>query len=269
MLGAVLVTNFGGVNVGGIRPLFFIALAGTVGTFVLILTQLSNRHWGIPGSSGFNMFQGISQVFRQGHNLKRWLVISSLTWSMWIGMVLPFTQVFAHEVKGANEFVLGAMVSGMALTALVFGIPLGRLADRIGRKKVLFLIAPLFWASNLLLIFAPGSLFLIAAGVLQGFSLAVMVITAAMSYELVPPEQMGRWLGVQRFFRMCTAGGVAYLAGAIWDNFGPQYVFIAVLSIDVLIRIPLLIGMPETLALKKWRKTGNDGFLDPPAADSL
>ena len=53
-------------------------------------------------------------------------------------MVLPFTQVFAHEMKGAEQYVLGVMVTGSALTPLVLGIPLGRLADRVGRKKVLY-----------------------------------------------------------------------------------------------------------------------------------
>jgi len=67
-----------------------------------------------------------------------------------------------------------------------------------------------------------------------------------MTFELVPPEQMGRWLGIVRFFRMLLAAGSAFVAGVIWDNVGPQYVFLAVIGLDLFIRIPLLIGMPET-----------------------
>ena len=37
-----------------------------------------------------------------------------------------------------------------------------------------------------------------------------------------------------------------YLFGRIWDGIGPQYVFIAIMALD-LIRIPVLMGMPETL----------------------
>ncbi|MFC2065524.1 MFS transporter [Chloroflexota bacterium] len=251
MFGALLVTNFGGVNTGGIRPLFFIGLVGTIGTFLLIFAKLPDYRWGGLGEAKHGLFKGISQVFQQGHDLKRWLVIASITSGLWMGMALPFTQVFAYEVKGANEYVLGAMVSGMALTTLVFGIPLGKLADRIGRKKVLYLLAPLFWASCLMLIWAPSPGFLIAAGMLQGFTQACMVISAAMSFELALAEQMGRWLGILRFFRMLSAAGAAYLAGAIWDHVGPQYVFIAIIGIDALIRIPLLIGMPETLGLSR------------------
>ena len=141
------------------------------------------------------------------------------------------------------------MVTGFALTPLVLGIPMGRLADKIGRKKVLYLTIPLGWVSFLMLIWAPTPGFLVASGVLHGFYHVCAVTTGAMGYELVPPDQMGRWMGTVRFFRMLLAAGSAFLAGIIWDNIGPQYVFLAVIGLDLFIRIPLLIGMPET----RWR----------------
>jgi MFS family permease len=246
MLGALLVTTFGGINVSGIRPLFLISLAGTIATFVFLFTQLSDRRWGESDGSRPNLLRDLSQVFRQGHNLKRFIVIHSITF-LPQGMVIPFTQVFAREVKGADQFVLGAMVTGFALTPFLLGIPLGRLADRVGRKKLLYFVAPLFWASNLMLIWAPGPVFLVVAGVLQGFININLVVTGAMNFELVPPQQMGRWVGISRSFRMLLAAVTAYLAGAIWDNIGPQYVFLIVAVLDIFVRIPLLKGMPETL----------------------
>jgi MFS family permease len=165
-------------------------------------------------------------------------------------MVLPFSQVFAYEFKGADQYILGYMVTGFALTPLVFGIPFGRLADKIGRKKVIYLIAPLFWISNLILIWAPDPGFLIAAGILQGFYFISITVTGAMTFELVPAEQMGRWLGIIRFVRLLLSAVSAFAAGVIWDNLGPQYVFLCVIGLDLFIRIPLLLGMPETLSLR-------------------
>jgi MFS family permease len=196
-----------------------------------------------------SLFKDLSQVFKEGRNLKRWLIISSVT-TLPLGMVLPFSQVFAHEFKGADQYILGYMVTGFALTPLLFGIPFGRLADKIGRKKVIYLIAPLFWASNLTLIWAPGPGLLIAAGILQGFFFVSLTVTGAMTFELVPAEQMGRWLGMIRFVRLLLTAGSAYAAGVIWDNLGPQYVFLTFIGFDLFIRMPLLIGMPETLALR-------------------
>ena len=94
------------------------------------------------------------------------------------------------------------MVTGSALSSIVFAIPLGRLADRIGRKKVLFITIPLFLLSNLILISAPGSTFLVLAGILQGFYYIGAPIAGAIERELVPAEYMGRWIGINRFSKM-------------------------------------------------------------------
>ncbi len=56
--------------------------------------------------------------------------------------------------------------------------------------------------------------------------------------------------GNRAIFRMLFAAGAVYLAGVIWDNIGPQYLFLSVIAFDLLIKIPLLIRMPETLGLR-------------------
>jgi MFS family permease len=246
MLGAWMVTAFGGVNVQGIRPLFFVCVAGVAVTFFLILTQLSNRNWRITGRSDPGFFQGFAQVFKEGRNLKRWLIIASLT-GMEMGVVTPYIQPYANQFKGADQFVLGAMVTAGAVVPLVLGIPFGRLSDKIGRKKVIYLTALPVVASYITLIYAPNSFFLIASGTLQGFFMITGIITTAMSRELVPAEQMGRWTGILGFFRMGLAAIMTYACGLIWDHVGPQYVFWFIIAFYV-IRLPLLIGMPETLA---------------------
>jgi MFS family permease len=162
-------------------------------------------------------------------------------------MIFPFSQVFAHQLKGANEFVLGAMITGSALASIVFAVPAGRIADKVGRKKVLFVIIPLFWLSNLMLIWAPLQALVILAGTLQGFFYIGGPIIAAMERELVPADEMGRWIGLNRLFKMIISAVMALGAGFIWDKIGPQYVFIFFVILDAAIRIPLLISMPETL----------------------
>jgi MFS family permease len=254
VLGAWLVGVFGGVGVGGIRPLYFVGLVASAGTFLLVLTQLSDRRWRVIGTSTRpSLFRDLQQVFKQGRNLKRWILIGSIC-QLPLGMVLPFFQVFAHEFKGADQYMLGAMATGAALTSIVFAIPLGRLADKVGRKSVLYITIPLFLASNLMLLWAPNPAFLIGAGVLQGFFFIGLPIGAALERELVPPEQMGRWLGIMRFFRMLLTGGLALVSGVVWDKLGPYHVFLSFIAIDLLVNVPLLIGMPETLRLRMERR---------------
>jgi len=253
MLGAWLVTLFGGVNASGIRPLFFVSAFITGFTLVVIWTQLSEGLVGSKKKTRPHLFHDLYQVLREGQHLNRWLIISSLN-SMPLAMVFPFSQVFAHEIKGADPFILGAMVTGSALASILFAIPLGRLADRAGRKRVLYLTIPLFWISNLMLVWSTTSAFLLIAGILQGFYYIGAPIAAAMERELVPPEQMGRWLGIVRFPRMFINALIAVISGIIWDRIGPQYVFLAFIALDLIVRTPLLIRMPETLRLRVGRE---------------
>jgi hypothetical protein len=70
-----------------------------------------------------------------------------------------------------------------------------------------------------------------------------------MTFELVPSDRLGRWLGLTSLCHLLLGAFTAFIAGIIWDALGPQYVFLTLMGVDLLIRLPLLIGMPETLRL--------------------
>jgi MFS family permease len=249
MIGAWLVTMFGGISASGIRPLFFFSFMITAITFSVIWTQLSDTRWTTASGATSNPFRDFYKILKEGAHLKKWLVLASVA-QLPFSMVFPFSQVFAHEIKGADSFMLGAIVTASALTSIVFSIPLGRLADRLGRKRALYITIPLFWMSNLILVWSPTPGFLLLAGVLQGFYYTGAPIAGAMERELVPPGQMGRWLGMTRFSRMLTNSIMALVSGIIWDRIGPQYVFLTFIAIDLFLRAPLLLAMPETLRLR-------------------
>ena len=162
--------------------------------------------------------------------------------------------LYAHQIKGADEFALGAIYLAISIVPLVASIPLGRLADRYGRKKLLFSVAPLTCAANLCLVLAPtrdgqGSLLLLLCGVLFGFNSISMALASSMTAEIMPKDQMGRWIGIVSLVRGLLAIPAPLIGGLIWDHVGPQYVFIAAIAIDALVRLPLLSSVQETLNL--------------------
>jgi hypothetical protein len=74
-------------------------------------------------------------------------------------------------------------------------------------------------------------------------------VTSAMMLEIVPVEEMGKWSGLQGLFRGMVTVPAPILGGLIWRELGPAYVFLMPLLVDLLLRIPLLITVPETLNL--------------------
>jgi len=150
-------------------------------------------------------------------------------------------------VKGADQYLLGVMATATVVARLVFGIPLGRLADRIGRKRVIYLLTPLWYVSNLLLAFSTGPITLVLYAAFQAFYSILSGVTGAMTMELVPVEQQGRWSGLLGLFAGLVTIPAPIVGGLIWRELGPLYVFLIPIGLDLLLRVPLLSTVPETL----------------------
>jgi MFS family permease len=261
LLAAWLISQFGGIGVAGIRPLFAVQ-ALIFGLVLLLLTRLSVARARNGPADGRRILSGFVQVFKQGPDVARLMIVMGLMELPWT-IAQPFMPVYAHQFKGADEFVLGGIAMTSMLVPMLASIPLGRLADRHGRKKLLFAIAPLAYAANLLLILAPVSgagatLCLLTYGLLFGFNSIGMALASSMAAEIMPQEQMGRWIGIVGLFRGLLSIPAPTLGGLIWEHIGPQYVFLAAIAVDVLVRLPLLAFTRETLHLQRREGGGLD-----------
>jgi MFS family permease len=119
---------------------------------------------------------------------------------------------------------------------------------------LLFSIAPLTYAANLCLVIAPAtrghaSPLIVLYGVLFGFNSISMGLASSMTAEIMPKEQMGRWIGVISLVRGLFAIPAPLMGGLIWEHIGPQYVFIVAIAVDACVRLPLLVSVQETLNL--------------------
>ncbi len=255
MIAAFILVRVIGVNEAAagadeLKYLFYVSAFFTFVSLLVVIFKLSNQKWAVKNKLGSNAIQQGIQILKENKYARRWIIIGAIN-NLPTAMVLPYTQVFAGEVKGASVTILAAMVTACSLTSVFCGYPVGALADRFGRKKVMYVILPLYWLSNILLILAPSPAMLIVAGVLSGFYYISSPLSAAIQRELVSQEVMGTWLGVTRLTNAIVAAIMALLAGIIYDKIGPQYVFIIFVALDALVRMPLLASLPETLHLKK------------------
>jgi MFS family permease len=242
---AFVITAFGGITLEGIKPLYYLQVVGFSVLWLFTLRKFTNPLSRAASRDTSSLVDGIREVLGLGGTVRRWILfICFATVPMFVNTA--YLPLFAAEFKGADQFVLSGMATASTFMPLLLSIPIGRLADTFGRKRVIFLLTPIYISSILILVFAPNTTFLIISSILQGVLMLGMVTQGAMTAELVPPSLLGRWYGILGVFRGIVGIVSPLIAGLIWSNVGPAFVFLFIIITEVS-KIALLITIPETL----------------------
>ena len=141
-----------------------------------------------------------------------------------VGVALPTIGQFYDA--SAVSLALVEMVYMLAVT--LFLLPVGRLADIIGRKKIFVLGVALFALATILLPFSPSIDILIAIRFFQGIGVSCTVSTSvAILSSVVPKEKRGKAMGiiVSCVYLGLSAGPT--LAGLMIAWLGWQWIFFA------------------------------------------
>lgn len=119
------------------------------------------------------------------------------------------------------------VASSFLLAAAVFTVPMGRVADIHGRRKVLLYGNAIFTVFSLLSAFAPSAAVLIAFRVLQGVGGAMVFATGmAILTSVFPPGERGRVIGntVTAVYMGLAVGPFA--GGFLTQQFGWRSIFV-------------------------------------------
>ena len=97
----------------------------------------------------------------------------------------------------ADAIELGWVISSFILASAIFLLPLGRMADIIGRKKMFFYGILLFTVSTFLILFAWNVKILILFRTLQGVASAMIFSTSlAIITSVFQPGERGKAMGI-------------------------------------------------------------------------
>jgi len=141
----------------------------------------------------------------------------------------------------SDAILLGWVVTAFVLSAAVFSIPFGRLADIVGLKKIFLYGMILFSLTSLVATFSNSTLMLIICRSVQGLAAAMIAVNSiALVTAIFPPQERGRALGINI---ACVYAGSSigpFIGGLLTQHIGWRSIFAINLPVSLLV-IALLL----------------------------
>ncbi|MFQ5558763.1 MAG: MFS transporter [Acidimicrobiales bacterium] len=170
--------------------------------------------------------EGVGWLWR--HRLLRDLALLLGLMNLWFFAGFAVLVLFAQDVLGLDEVGLGLLMTAMAAGAVTAGVLGGRLAERVGTSKVLWLGS--FGSAFTLLAIAPASdpWIVALAFAATGFAGTTWnVVTVSLRQQMIPDELLGRVNSVYRFLGWGGMPVGALIGGLLAGAYGlraPFYV---------------------------------------------
>jgi len=169
-----------------------------------------------------------------------------------VNVALP---VIANELS-MTALALSWVATAFLLAAAITLVPLGRLADIYGRKRIFLYGAVIFTAASLLCIWSPTQTFLIVMRAIQGIGGAMIFSTGtAMLVSAYPAGDRGRILGINiaAVYIGLTVG--PFIGGLLTEHLGWRYIFVFTAILGAIV-IVLITGMVK----EEWVGAKGEGF---------
>jgi EmrB/QacA subfamily drug resistance transporter len=169
-----------------------------------------------------------------------------------VNVALP---VMAQDLS-MTALTLSWVASSFILAAAITLVPLGRLADIHGRKKIFFYGAVIFTLASLLCTWSPTSTFLIFIRVIQGVGGAMIFSTGtAILISAYPPQKRGKILGINiaAVYIGLTIG--PFIGGLLTERLGWRYIFLFTSILGLMV-----ILLTAFMDKEEWKGADGEGF---------
>jgi len=241
------------------QSMYIVAVPGLVMALVLALF-LRGRRVPAPQAAAAAETAPARMTVRQLLGYRNiWLgVLIASTQLAWLMMVLIFAPLYLVRNRGMAPQDMGFVMALLGLGALVWGLVVPALSDRLGRKPVYVVFTFLAAGLPLVLVHFNGPVGWLAAAV---FCTHVAAGSAAIPMSIVPAESVPRHavasavgliMGIAEII-----GGVItpVLAGAAADRWGPAMPFYIGAGAAVLSAV-LALFLIETAPSRRGRESG-------------
>ena len=174
------------------------------------------------------------------------LALSASAFVEWCGAtaVLPLLPIYLRH-RGSSVTLVGLTMAAFFAAALLVQYPMGRLSDRIGRRKVQVAGLATYALASVLFAFAGAPVLALLLRALQGAGAGVVdVANAATIGEAVPATHQGRAFG--SFYGARTvAMAIGPFIGGFAGVAGMRWVFLVAAAGSLIAIVPIVSYLPK------------------------
>ena len=180
--------------------------------------------------------------------LKSVLPLSFIVASRFFGLfiVLPVLSLYALNLEGANEFLVGLIVGVYAISQMIFQVPFGALSDKIGRKKALTIGLLIFVVGSIVCALASEIYTMLFGRFLQGVG-AVGAVATAMISDFVAEENRSKAMAIMGAFIGLSFTLSMVLGPLLARSFGLSSLFYLSAALSLLCVVLLYTVVPKEI----------------------
>ncbi|MEU5692828.1 MFS transporter [Actinosynnema sp. NPDC020468] len=152
--------------------------------------------------------------------------LAVLSYGLMQVMLVPAAGAIQHDLRASPSAASWAVLSAPLLAGALLTPTAGRLADRLGRRRVLVWALALHLVGTLAAIAVPDVGTLIACRAVQGVSLAFLPLALAVAREALPPARVPAGLALATGLVTGSAGAALLLGGVLVDHASWRWLFV-------------------------------------------
>ncbi len=177
-----------------------------------------------------------------------------------LGVISPIIPNYASDL-GATGFMIGLLYSSFSISRAALQAPIGRLADRASKKKIIVTGLAAYTVTSILYAYATSAEMLVAIRLFHGVASA-MVMPVAMAYaaELTPKGKEGRYMGYMSTAMFSGFGSGPLLGGFLYEHYSTAAAFHAMSALVGFSLILTLILVPEEKSFRKIERRPRRSF---------
>lgn len=171
------------------------------------------------------------EVWRNADKSGMFLLGAIFSWFVGWNAMEAFFTLYGINVLGIDAGDGSRMLTAFAAALIVFAIPSGLIATRIGRKRTITIgLAGMFVGLVIGFIVRNQTVLLILLGVMGGFWALVNINSLPMVYDLGGEERIGALTGLYYFASSAAAITGPIVGGGLIDLTGKNYAIVWIFS---------------------------------------